>query len=57
MRATRADNMKVHGELRKSTATAGTVAHRLATTRTMSRGTALAGTAVRMAVGGLKVGR
>ena len=31
-------------------ATAGTVAHRLATTRTMSRGTALAGTAVSMAV-------
>ena len=49
--------MKVHGELRKSTATAGTVAHRLATTRTMSRETAVAGIAVSMAVSGLKVGR
>ena len=57
MRAPRADNMKVHGELRESTATAGTVAHRLATTRTMSCGTALAGTAARKAEGGLKVGR
>ena len=51
------ESQKVHGELRESTATAGTVAHRLATTRTMSRGTALAGTAVRLAVCGLKVGR